>query len=143
MNTKRVWIAAAAAFAMVGCAPSAESEEAPTDTGGVAEESEAPAETPAIGATDDLLALSCADFLATAAVALDEEDEEAALSAQDEIASGLIWVHGYLFAKEDGEIPVLSQNWIESTAKRIHETCMAAEDPTALNLFEVASHEGA
>ena len=143
MNSKKFWIAGAATLALIGCAPEGRTGAAPSESAVTTDEADRPDEAPAIGASDDLLALSCADFIAAAAVATNEEDEEAALSAQDEIAAGLVWVHGYLYAKRDGEISVLSQDWLKDTAERIYTTCTAAEDPTQLNLFEVASNESA
>ncbi|MEL6487182.1 MAG: hypothetical protein AAFQ13_08565 [Pseudomonadota bacterium] len=130
-------------MALIGCAPAGEAEDSASESVAAKDEAERPDEAPTIGASDDLLALSCADFIAAAAVATNEEDEEAALLAQDEIAAGLVWVHGYLYAKRDGEISVLSQDWLKDTAERIYATCTAAEDPTQLNLFEVASNESA
>ena len=104
---------------------------------------ERPDEAPVVGVNDNLVSLTCANFLDTAAVATSEEDEEAAIAAQDEIAAGLIWIHGYLFAKGDGDVSVLSQTWMEETAGRIYGTCSEAEDPSAVNLFEVVLDESA
>ena len=91
-----------------------------------------------IGASENLVRLSCADFLDTATVATDEKDAEAAMAAQDEIANGLTWLHGFLYAESSGEIEVLSQDWMKATVERVYESCSAAEDPANTNLFEVA-----
>lgn len=141
-NWKNLIAASALASIVIGCSAAPEEGAASESTPAALDESVDPT-GPVIGATDDLLDLSCADFLVTAEVATAEEQDEAAVAAQDEIANGLIWVHGYLFAKNDGEIDVLSQNWMEKTAERVFATCSAAEDPSKLNLFEVASDEGA
>lgn len=141
MRIGAVGIAVAASLSLAGCG--AEPNETAETTAEAADDIERPDEEPVVGVNDNLVSLTCANYLDTAAVATDEEDEEAATAAQDEIAAGLIWVHGYMFAKADGEIGVLSQKWMEETAERIYATCAAAEDASAVNLFEVALDEGA
>jgi cytoskeletal protein RodZ len=94
---------------------------------------------PAVAATDPLMLLSCADFLATAKIAATQPADDAALAAQDELVNGLTWVHGYMFAKNDGKYDVLSQKWLEVTAKRVFDNCAAAKDPKTTNLFDVAT----
>jgi hypothetical protein len=108
----------------------------PTETGTAAEQ---PSTAPAVAPTDPLMLLSCADFLATAKIASTQPADDAALAAQDELVNGLTWVHGYMFAKNDGKYDVLSQKWIEVTAKRVFDNCSAAKDPKTTNLFDVAT----
>jgi len=141
---------AAALVLTTGCTP--EQAEAPkateADTGNAPTEqlTEAldvtPTETgtaPAVAPTDPLMLLSCADFLATAKIASTQPADDAALAAQDELVNGLTWVHGYMFAKNNGKYDVLSQKWIEVTAKRVFDNCAAAKDPKTTNLFDVAT----
>ncbi|MEO1046837.1 MAG: hypothetical protein AAFW59_00765 [Pseudomonadota bacterium] len=137
-----VGIAVVASLSLAGCGAEP-SKTAETTAEAEAGDIERPEDAPVVGVNDNLVSLTCANFLDTAAVATDEEDEEAAIAAQDEIAAGLIWIHGYLFAKNDGEIGVLSQTWMEETAGRIYGTCSEAEDPNTLNLFEVVLDESA
>ncbi|MEE4317450.1 MAG: hypothetical protein V2I74_10765 [Erythrobacter sp.] len=99
---------------------------------------ERPDQAPAVAASDDLMRLTCADFLATAEIARTQPADDAALAAQDEIANGLTWLHGYLYASRAGEIDPLSQDWMAATAKRVYETCSTAEKPAETSLFEVA-----
>ncbi|WOE76408.1 hypothetical protein [Alterisphingorhabdus coralli] len=141
MKRLSLTIATVAALSVSACAPAGESgdAEADSDTETAADDDmERPDETPAITASDDTMALTCADFLETAAIATAEEQDEAAIAAQDELSNGLIWLHGYLYAANDGEVGVLSQEWMETNVKRVYETCNAAEDPAKVNLFEVA-----
>ncbi|MEM6827746.1 MAG: hypothetical protein AAF553_07360 [Pseudomonadota bacterium] len=142
MRFGAVGIAVIASLSLAACGaePSGTTD---ATTEAAADDMERPDEAPVVGVNDNLVSLTCANFLDTAAVATSEEDEEAAIAAQDEIAAGLIWIHGYLFAKGDGDVSVLSQTWMEETAGRIYGTCSEAEDPSAVNLFEVVLDESA
>lgn len=119
------------------CAPAGEA-----DKNGAAETAEAaieaPAEKPKVAANEALTKITCADFLATAEVATAQPADDAAVAAQDELANGLTWLHGYLYATRQGKIDPLSQAWMETTAKRVFEACSAAEKPAETSLFEVA-----
>lgn len=97
------------------------------------------ADVPAVASNDDLMKLTCADFLATAKIATTVPADDAALAAQDELVNGMIWVHGYMFASNGGRFDALSQDWIKATAKRVFDRCAAAKDPRQTNLFEVAT----
>lgn len=124
----------AALLMLAACAPQGEtavSEE-------TAAADEAPAEKPKLAPDDPLTKVTCADFLATAEVATAQPADDAALAAQDELANGLTWLHGYLYARKDGAIEPLSQTWMQTTAKRVFEACSAAEKPGETSLFEVA-----
>jgi hypothetical protein len=99
---------------------------------------ETPAETPKIASDENLNRITCADFLATAEVASAKPADDAALAAQDELANGLTWLHGYLYASKAGKIEPLSQDWMAATAKRVYEACSKAEKPSETSLFEVA-----
>ena len=142
MRFGAVGIAVIASLSLAACGAEP-SGTADATTEAAADDMERPDEAPVVGVNDNLVSLTCANFLDTAAVATSEEDEEAAIAAQDEIAAGLIWIHGYLFAKGDGDVSVLSQTWMEETAGRIYGTCSEAEDPSAVNLFEVVLDESA
>jgi uncharacterized membrane protein len=125
-----------AAALTTACAP-APAGEAAKDTAADAA-IETPAELPKVAPTDALTKITCADFLATAEVATAQPADDAALAAQDELANGLTWLHGYLYATKAGKIEPLSQAWMQTTAKRVFEACSAAEKPAETSLFEVA-----
>lgn len=108
----------------------------PAETGAAAEQAST---APTLVPTDPLMLLSCADFLATAKIASTQPADDAALAAQDELVNGLTWVHGYMFAKNNGKYDVLNQQWIEVNAKRVYDNCAAAKDPKTTNLFDVAT----
>ena len=136
MITRYALAAPVAALLMLGaCAKPAAEEAAGEETAAA----EAPAEKPALAPDDPLTKVTCADFLATAEVATAQPADDAALAAQDELANGLTWLHGYLYAKADGAIEPLSQTWMQTTAKRVFEACSAAEKPAETSLFEVAT----
>lgn len=137
MMTRYALTAPVAALLMLGaCAKPAE-EAAGEDTAAAA--IEAPAEAPKVAPDDALTKVTCADFLSTAEVATTQPADDAALAAQDELANGLTWLHGYLYAKQDGGIEPLSQTWMQTTAKRVYEACSSAEKPAETSLFEVAT----
>ncbi|ASJ90852.1 hypothetical protein CBR61_07910 [Porphyrobacter sp. CACIAM 03H1] len=124
----------AALLMLAACAPQGETEGEEE----AAAAAQAPTERPKLAPDDPLTRITCADFLATAEVATTQPADDAALAAQDELANGLTWLHGYLYAKKDGGIEPLSQTWMQATAKRVFEACSAAEKPGETSLFEVA-----
>jgi hypothetical protein len=136
-----VTILLAGALALTSACKPVEKDEAPKDAASDAAGSaaESSVKAPAVAATDNLMKLTCADFLATAQIAMTEPADDAALAAQDELANGLTWVHGYLYAKNGGKYDALSQDWMKVTAKRIFDNCSAAKDAKATSLFEVAT----
>jgi hypothetical protein len=93
-----------------------------------------PTDAPKIASNDPLYNLTCADFLGAAEVATTVPADDAALAAQDEIAFGLHWLHGYHYAKTDGKIEPLSRDWMAKTAKRVYDACSKVEKPEESNL---------
>ncbi|AOL23865.1 hypothetical protein Ga0102493_112860 [Erythrobacter litoralis] len=124
---------ALAAIALAACGPQDASVSAGED--GL----ERPDQAPVIAASDDLMRLTCADFLATVAIARTQPTDGASLAAQDEIANGLTWLHGYLYGVRGGEIAALSQDWMAETAGSVFRACSKAEAPEAVSLFEAAT----
>lgn len=124
-----------AAIALAACGQ----QDAAGSAAEAAEEIERPEQSPVVAPSDDLMRLSCADFLATAQVARTQPADDAALAAQDEIAYGLTWLHGYLYAAQGGEVAVLSQDWMAETVADVFGACSQAEDPGSVSLFEVAT----
>lgn len=120
----------------VACAPQQGAPPAAEET--AATTIETPAETPKVAATDPLSKVTCADFLATAEVATTTPADDAAIAAQDELANGLTWLHGYLYATTKGQIAPLSQDWMAATAKKVYEACSAAEKPAETKLSDLA-----
>lgn len=134
MRLTAIMFAAGAAVLLSGCAKAPEEDAAKTDEAAA----EAPADLPKVASDENLNRLTCADFLATAKVATVQPADDAALAAQDELANGLTWLHGYLYATRAGKIEPLSQDWMAATAKRVFEACSAAEKPAETSLFQVA-----
>jgi hypothetical protein len=136
-----VTILLAGALALTTACKPAQKDEAPKDAAPAVavDAAESPAKAPPVDANDNLMKLTCADFIATAQIATVQPADDAALAAQDELANGLTWVHGYLYSKNNGKYDALTQDWMKVTAKRIFENCSAAKDPKATSLFEVAT----
>ena len=129
----------AAVLALSACAPeegTTSGEEASAASSEI--EIEQPDELPPISETDALVQLTCNDFLAAAAVAQDETNEGAAIAAQDALVTALTWLHGYRYAS-DPDLEVISEAWMARTAEEIYTKCGEADDPSTLNLFEVAT----
>ena len=93
-----------------------------------------PTDAPKIASNDPLYNVTCADFLGAANVATTVPADDAALAAQDEIAYGLLWLHGYHYAKTNGKLEPLSQDWMAKTAKRVYDACSKVEKPEEANL---------
>jgi hypothetical protein len=93
-----------------------------------------PTDAPKIASNDPLYNVTCADFLEAAKVATTVPADDAALAAQDELAYGLHWLHGYHYAKTNGKIEPLSQDWLAKTAKRVYDACSKVEKPEEANL---------
>ena len=87
-----------------------------------------------------LVSLTCADFIAAADAAVNAPNSDLGKAAQDDIANGLTWVHGYMYAKRDGAMPRLTQDWLRETAKRLNTQCRQEGNGTA-NLFELATDQ--
>ena len=110
------------------------------ETGTAAETAiEAPAETPQVASDDPLTKVTCAEFLETAKVASVQPADDAALAAQDELANGLTWLHGYLYGKTGGKVGTLNQDWMAATAKKVFDVCSKAEKPAETNLSDVVA----
>ncbi|MCU0890669.1 MAG: hypothetical protein MUE77_02740 [Sandarakinorhabdus sp.] len=138
MKHLSIILAGGAAIALTACSsPAEQSAPAPAAVAAAAEPSGTNVPKPA--PTDNLMKISCADFLETAKVAVDTGNAQAAAAAQDELANDLTWLHGYLFATRKGDIAVLSQDWMKATVARVHARCSAARDAAATSLFEVAT----
>lgn len=89
----------------------------------------AAAPAPAQRASDDLLGVTCGDYL-EALKAADpgrnptKERAAQAEDAQDDLANGLIWVHGYLTARANGSAPgPLNREWMKATIGRLAKVC--------------------
>lgn len=135
MRQTITWLAVGALALSSGCAGEKQ-DDAPDQA--AADAPATPASAPSIAPDDNLQRLTCADFLATAKIATAEPVDDAALAAQDELANGMTWLHGYLYAKNDGKIEAFSQSWVAANAKRVFDACKAASNPAETNLFDVA-----
>lgn len=134
MRHKLTIILSSGAALVTACTPAPENEPEQSAAPVV----EVPTETVKVAPNESLIRVTCADFLISAEVATTQPVDDAALAAQDELANGLTWLHGYLYATSGGKIEKLSQDWMATTAKRVFEACSAAERPAETSLFEVA-----
>jgi hypothetical protein len=143
MRKTRTILLAGGLALVVACAPAgdaakegaAKEEAAATDDAAI----EAPAEPPKVAANDPLTSVTCADFLDTAKVASVQPADDAALAAQDELVNGLTWLHGYTYAKTDGKVEPLTQEWMATTAKSVFDACSKVEKPAETSLSELAA----
>jgi hypothetical protein len=98
-----------------------------------------PAKPPA--PTTELVALSCADFLSAARSAVAPKGAKAARlaeakAAQDDIAYGLIWLHGYQSGQGQA-MAKLDKAWLEGAASRLTRRCKGAADPAKVRLVDL------
>ena len=141
MNFRDIVIGGIVGVGLVACAPAdgdsaAESE---AQSGAQASDEMArPEELPTVTASDNLMQLTCADFLYAARLATDENAGGAALAAQDELSNSLIWLHGYLYS-QNPDLEVMSEQWMAKTVTAVYDQCIAVDKPQETNLFEVAT----
>jgi hypothetical protein len=138
MKIARITVLTSVLVLVAACAPQQSADAPAKADGGTDTAIETPAEKPKVAANEALTKVTCADFIDTAKIATSEPADDAALAAQDELANGLTWLHGYLYATKGGKIEPLSQEWMTATAKRVFEACSKAEKPAETGLFEVA-----
>ena len=138
MKICNVVIGSFVGMGLAACAP-ADGDDAPVDQGQASgEEIVQPDELPTVTASDNLMQLTCADFLYAARLATDESAGGAALAAQDELSNSLIWFHGYLYA-QNPDLEVMSEQWMAKTVTAVYDECIAVDKPQETNLFEVAT----
>jgi hypothetical protein len=138
MKIRNVVIGSFVGMGLAACAP-ADGDDAPADQGEASgEEIVQPDELPTVTASDNLMQLTCADFLYAARLATDESAGGAALAAQDELSNSLIWFHGYLYA-QNPDLEVMSEQWMVKTVAAVYDECIAVDKPQETNLFEVAT----
>jgi hypothetical protein len=96
---------------------------------------------PFVDRTVDLVGLSCSDFLTSARVAVAGSKPSAARqveakAARDDIAYGLIWLHGYQSGHGRG-MAALKKAWLKDTTAHLVRTCRAAPNPSAVGLIDM------
>ena len=141
MKIRNVVIGSFVGMGLAACAPADGDSAAESEAQSGAEASEEmarPEELPTVTASDNLMQLTCADFLYAARLATDENAGGAALAAQDELSNSLIWLHGYLYS-QNPDLEVMSEQWMTKTVTAVYDKCIAADKPQETNLFEVAT----
>jgi hypothetical protein len=91
---------------------------------------------------NDASSLSCADFNAAASQADPPKDASAeerrrALDAQDYIANGMVWIHGYLTGHNGPETGKLTRDWVSSNVAKLSKACLASADPASERLVDL------
>lgn len=74
------------------------------------------------------LDVTCGDMIATLRVAdpgknPSKERQQQAIEAQDDVAIGLYWIHGYLVGTKGAAAPPLTRAWMETEIVRLVEVC--------------------
>ncbi|MDM0000596.1 hypothetical protein QTI24_18395 [Variovorax sp. J22P240] len=100
------------------------------------------AAAPASAAADDASTLSCADFNAAASQVLpppnaSELQRRRAVEAQDYLANGMVWLHGYLTGRNGPSVGRLTRDWISSSVTKLGKECAAAANPTATRIVDL------
>jgi hypothetical protein len=88
------------------------------------------------------LDVTCGDMIATLRVAdpgtnPTEERQRQAVEAQDDVAIGLYWIHGYLVGTKGAAAPRLSKEWMQSEVVRLVEVCKAKSPDGRKSLVQV------
>jgi hypothetical protein len=103
-----------------------------------------PAAAPAsLSSASTIIEPTCADLMAALKVADPGERptkrrKEAALQAQDDIATALFWLHGWNVAKGQASLPV-TRDWMVAELKRVTEVCRAGSPDGSALVSEVAT----
>lgn len=76
---------------------------------------------------NEIVEPTCADFMAALRVAdpgkkPSKQRQAEADAAQDDIATGLFWLHGWHYAKGEATLPV-TREWMVAEMKRLAESC--------------------
>lgn len=97
-------------------------------------------------AATDLLAVSCGDFmrgleLANPGPKATAEQKRVAQEAQDDIATGLLWVHGYLAGRQgtNASPPVLTRKWMTEYVPKLAQGCQRLSPDGKMRLADVVA----
>ncbi len=100
-------------------------------------------QSPALAQEQNLLDVTCGQYLVALSIAAPAADagkaeQELALQAQDDIAEGLMWIHGYLSGREAASgrpVPPLTRSWLTAQITPLAKACRErSPDGTALLL---------
>jgi hypothetical protein len=85
--------------------------------------------------------VTCGDMIATLRVAdpgknPSKDRQRQAIEAQDDVAIGLYWIHGYLVGSKGDAAPKLTRGWMESEIVRLVELCKAKSPDGKLSLVQ-------
>ncbi len=88
------------------------------------------------------LDVTCGDMIATLRVAdpgknPSKERQRQAIEAQDDVAIGLYWIHGFLVGSKGAAAPPLTRAWMESEIVRLVEVCKARSPDGKASLVQV------
>jgi hypothetical protein len=88
------------------------------------------------------LDVTCGDMIATLRVAdpgpnPSPERQRQAVEAQDDVAIGLYWIHGYLVGTKGEAAPKLTRAWMQTEVVRLVEVCKAQSPDGRKSLVQV------
>lgn len=88
------------------------------------------------------LDVTCGDMIATLRVAdpgksPSKNRQQQAIEAQDDVAIGLYWIHGFLVGSKGAAAPALTKAWMESEIVRLVEVCKAKSPDGSASLVQV------
>lgn len=85
--------------------------------------------------------VTCGDMIATLRIAdpgkdPSEERKRQAIEAQDDVAIGLYWIHGYLVGSKGDAAPKLTKEWMQSEVVRLVDVCRAKSPDGRMSLVQ-------
>lgn len=104
-----------------------------------------PASAQSPGPDTDLLTATCADLmeglkLADPGPGASADQKRIALEAQDDIATGLAWVHGYQAGRGSGATPpAMTRRWMADTLPRLAQACTRQSPDGKMRLADVVA----
>jgi hypothetical protein len=63
--------------------------------------------------------------------------KQRAIEAQDDVAMGLYWIHGYLVGTKGAAAPALTREWMSSEVVRLVELCRTHSPDGTMTLVQV------
>lgn len=100
---------------------------------------------PARAAEENLLDVTCGQYLTALSVAApaagaSAAQQELAVEAQDDIAEGLMWIHGYLSGREAAAgkpVPPLTRSWLTAQVTPLAKACRERSPDGSAPLLDI------
>ncbi|TPE60508.1 hypothetical protein FJQ54_10920 [Sandaracinobacter neustonicus] len=102
-------------------------------------------QSPVLAAEDNLLDVTCGQYLTALSVAApkagaSKAEQQLAAQAQDDIAQGLMWIHGYLSGRDAAAgkpAPMLTRSWLTAQITPLAKACRERSPDGSMQLLDI------